>query len=75
MTDLRYLENHKEDDQGGWKDLLIVLIALTAIFCVFYFCWNKLPGAKTVDDVLEIQPPAHIYSPLRHQVETFEAGE
>ena len=69
MTDLRYLGNHREKETADWKDLLVGIFMMLVICCLFWFFWQTCPGAKTVDDVLQIQAPG------RCCVETFVAGE
>ena len=59
MTDLRHLENHREEEDAGWKDLLVGVLGMLAVVAVFWLTWMVLPGASTVDGVLQIERPDH----------------
>jgi len=75
MTDMRYLENHNEEEPGGWKDLIVGIIGMLAVVCAFAICWKVLPGAQTPDDILQIDPPhAHHYHPGTHQMTFIDQG-
>ena len=68
MTDYRNLADHYEADRHGLADrVLLAFVALcqglavaAVMFAVMAAIWMALPGAKTVDDVLQIEPPAII---------------
>jgi hypothetical protein len=75
MTDLRYLKNHQENERSGWLDVLVAVVAILAVFSVFAMSWLVLPGAKTVDDVLGIDPPGHVYHPSTHEWTLVNRGQ
>ena len=57
MTDLRNLKNHSESEEvSGWATVGAVAICVAIIVAV----WLVVPGARTVDEVFGIEPPAAV---------------
>jgi len=69
MVDLRNISKHNESDNGGLIDVLIGLFAVALFLVVLSVLWKVLPGCRTIDEVMQIEPPrAHYYHPTTHHM-------
>ncbi len=66
MTDYKQNYWNDEEPEGSWSDVIVCTVVILALFSVFGVFWTVLPGAQSVDDVLQIDPP-QVHSPFKSE--------